>query len=85
MCSVSTPAPLAGSSIAGRCLYRLHDPLRARADRPELYLPLPCSWAQDAARCRAAAVPKGTGFATKPQLAAAMVARALDVGIPARW
>ncbi|NUS83073.1 MAG: hypothetical protein HOY75_10030 [Streptomyces sp.] len=51
----------------------------------ELYLPLPCSWAQDAARCRAAAVPKGTGFATKPQLAAAMVARALDVGIPARW
>ncbi|WP_370656682.1 hypothetical protein [Streptomyces sp. NBS 14/10] len=30
-------------------------------------------------------MPKGTGFATKPQLAAAMVARALDVGIPARW
>jgi len=49
----------------------------------ELYLPR--SWIGDEARCRAAAVPENTGFATKPQLAAAMVTRALDAGTPARW
>jgi hypothetical protein len=31
----------------------------------------------------AAGVPEGTAFATKPQLAARMLARALDAGVPA--
>lgn len=32
-----------------------------------------------------AGIPQGTGFSTKPALATAMIARALDAGTPARW
>jgi SRSO17 transposase len=46
---------------------------------------LPRSWTDDADRCDAAGVPAGTPFATKPQLAAAMIGRALDAGTPAAW
>jgi SRSO17 transposase len=46
---------------------------------------LPRSWTSDPARCRAAAVPEGTGFATKPALARQMITRALDAGTPAGW
>jgi SRSO17 transposase len=46
---------------------------------------LPKSWAGDPARCRAAGVPAGTAFATKPALARAMIGRALDAGAPAAW
>jgi len=49
----------------------------------ELYLPK--SWTADAARCAAAGIPAGTAFATKPQLARRMIARALDAGTPAAW
>jgi len=49
----------------------------------ELYLP--ASWTADPARCRAAGIPDGTGFATKPKLARVMIARALDAGTPAAW
>jgi len=49
----------------------------------ELYLPK--SWTQDAARCREAHVPAGVSFATKPELAARMLARTLDAGISAAW
>jgi SRSO17 transposase len=49
----------------------------------ELYLPR--SWIADLARCAAAGIPAGTGFATKPKLARRMVGRALDAGIPAAW
>jgi SRSO17 transposase len=49
----------------------------------ELYLPR--SWTGDPARCAAAGVPAGVGFATKPELARSMLGRALDGGIPARW
>jgi SRSO17 transposase len=49
----------------------------------ELYLPR--SWTQDRGRCAQAAVPADVGFATKPALAQAMLGRALDAGIPARW
>ena len=49
----------------------------------ELYLPR--SWTADPARCAAAGIPAGTMFATKPQLARRMIARALDAGIPAAW
>jgi SRSO17 transposase len=46
---------------------------------------LPRSWTTDAVRCAAAGIPPETGFATKPALATAMLARALDAGTPARW
>ena len=46
---------------------------------------LPQSWAGDPARCRAAGVPEAAVFATKPTLAKAMIARALDAGTPAAW
>jgi SRSO17 transposase len=49
----------------------------------ELYLP--GSWTGDKARCAAAGIPDGTAFATKPGLARAMIARALDAGTPAAW
>ena len=41
---------------------------------------LPRSWTGDPARCRAAGVPEAAVFATKPALAKAMIARALDAG-----
>jgi hypothetical protein len=49
----------------------------------ELYLPR--SWTIDPDRCAAAGVPDDVEFATRPALAAAMLARALDAGVPARW
>jgi SRSO17 transposase len=49
----------------------------------ELYLPK--SWTADPARCRAAGIPDGTAFATKPKLARRMIARTLDAGAPASW
>ena len=49
----------------------------------ELYLPK--SWTADRQRCRAAKVPADVGFRTKPQLARAMLERALDRRVPAGW
>ncbi|MET9888105.1 IS701 family transposase [Streptomyces sp. NPDC006430] len=46
---------------------------------------VPRSWAEDPDRCRSAGIPDDLSFATKPQLAARMVERALDAGTPARW
>jgi SRSO17 transposase len=54
----------------------------AMIDR-ELYLPE--SWSNDPARCAAAGVPADVAFATKPALATAMLTRALDADVPARW
>jgi SRSO17 transposase len=55
---------------------------RALVDR-ELYLPR--SWTQDRDRCREAGVPDGVQFASKTELARAMLGRALDAGMPASW
>jgi SRSO17 transposase len=49
----------------------------------ELYVPK--SWIADRDRCQAAGVPAQVEFATKPALARAMLARALDAGTPASW
>ena len=49
----------------------------------ELYLPR--SWTADPARCQAAGIPQGTGFATKPELAWRMIERAIAAGVPFGW
>lgn len=46
---------------------------------------LPKSWAGDAERREQAGVPKEVAFATKPELAKAMLERALEAGVPAAW
>ena len=63
---------LAYSSPAGRALLDA-----------ELYLPK--SWTSDRERCAEAGIPEDVRFATKPALAAAMLERALDAGVPAPW
>jgi SRSO17 transposase len=55
---------------------------QALLDR-ELYLPK--EWTDDPGRCRQAGVPAERRFATKPQLAKAMLQRALAAGVPAKW
>ena len=55
---------------------------RALIDR-ELYLPK--SWTDDRDRCREAGVPDDVQFASKADLALAMLGRALDAGVQAGW
>ena len=55
---------------------------RALIDR-ELYMP--ASWIEDRERCRRAGVPDHVEFATKPQKAQQMIARAIAAGVPFRW
>jgi SRSO17 transposase len=49
----------------------------------ELYLPQ--EWTDDRERCRQAGIPEDRCFATKPQLARQMLARAFAAGVPAKW
>jgi SRSO17 transposase len=49
----------------------------------ELYLP--AAWTQDRERCCQAGIPEDRGFATKPQLARQLLARAFAAGVPATW
>ncbi|AWN39672.1 IS701 family transposase [Methylobacterium durans] len=49
----------------------------------QLYLPK--AWAGDPARRRAAHVPEAITFATKPQLALAMIERAIKAEVPFAW
>jgi SRSO17 transposase len=49
----------------------------------ELYLPK--AWTDDRDRCQQAGIPNERGFATKPQLARQMLARAFTAGVPAKW
>jgi SRSO17 transposase len=55
---------------------------RALIDR-ELYLPE--KWTGDRDRCRAAGIGDDVAFATKPELAWAMISRARDAGVPFSW
>jgi len=49
----------------------------------ELYLP--AAWTADRERCAQAGIGDRVQFATKPELAMAMLTRAMDAGVPARW
>lgn len=49
----------------------------------ELYLPK--TWAEDGPRRAEARIGEDVEFATKPELAMAMIARAIDAGVPAGW
>lgn len=55
---------------------------RALLDR-ELYVPE--SWLADWDRCREAGIPDEVEFATKPELARAMIERAVAAGVPFSW
>jgi SRSO17 transposase len=55
---------------------------QALIDR-RLYLPE--SWAGNGARRAKARVPEDVAFATKPQIACDLIARALDAGMPCAW
>jgi SRSO17 transposase len=55
---------------------------QALLDR-DLYLPK--AWTDDPSRCRSAGIPADRRFATKPQLAKAMLQRAVVAGMPAQW
>ena len=46
---------------------------------------LPREWADDESRRKDAGVPEAVGFATKPELARAMLGAALDAGLPCAW
>lgn len=46
---------------------------------------LPRSWTENAERRSEAGVPEEIGFATKPELAMRMLARAFDAGVSATW
>jgi SRSO17 transposase len=46
---------------------------------------LPETWAEDAARRDEAGIPTAVGFASKPELARAMLTRAFAAGVPAAW
>ena len=46
---------------------------------------MPASWIADRARCREAKIPQTVGVRTKPQLAQAMLVRALAGGLRPRW
>ncbi len=46
---------------------------------------LPREWTDDRERCRAVGIPEEVPFQTKPQLALALVERAVDAGVPAAW
>ena len=49
----------------------------------ELYLPE--EWTEDRVRCREAGIPEAVAFATKGELAKAMLARAFAAGVKAQW
>ncbi|MGW1966233.1 IS701 family transposase [Streptomyces sp. NPDC001935] len=76
-----TASRIENAQVAAYLVYSAHAG-HAAIDR-ELYVPR--SWTEDRQRCASAGIPAAVGFATKPALAAQMIARALDSGVAARW
>jgi SRSO17 transposase len=76
-----TSGKIDNCQIGGFCAYATPAG-RALIDR-ELYLPR--AWTEDRERARAAGIGDDVPFATKPELARAMLGRALDAGVPAGW
>jgi SRSO17 transposase len=77
VCNASIPVPPGGSRTArvGVFLAYASGKGRTLVDR-ELYLPT--EWASDPVRRAEARVPEQVGFRTKPQLAQAMLERAVE-------
>ena len=82
-CSASTRAPPAGSRTARSASSSpTPAPRGGRSSTGSCTCP---RLDRRPARCRAARVPEEVAFPTKPQLARAMLERALDAGVPAGW
>jgi SRSO17 transposase len=78
---IGTAGRVENAQVAVYLLYAT-DAGHAMIDR-ELYVPR--GWIKDPERLATAGVPDQVGFATKPALATAMLARALDARVPAAW
>jgi SRSO17 transposase len=77
-----TAGRVENSQVAVFCAYVTPSGTRALIDR-ELYLPV--AWTQDRVRARAAGIDDEVAFATKPEMARRMIARALDARVPFGW
>jgi SRSO17 transposase len=77
-----TAGRVENSQVGVFLAYAAPDGSRALIDR-ELYLPE--KWTADRDRCRAAGIGEEVAFATKPELAQKMIARALEAGVPFSW
>lgn len=77
-----TAGRIENSQVGVFLAYAAPDGARALIDR-ELYLPE--KWTADRERCRAAGISGDVAFATKPELARKMIARAAAAGVPFSW
>ena len=77
-----TAGRIENSQVGVFLAYAAPDGSRALMDR-ELYIPQ--KWADDRDRCRAAGIGDDVAFATKPELAAKMIARAVEAQVPFSW
>ena len=77
-----TAGRVENSQVGVFLAYAAPDGSRALIDR-ELYLPK--AWTGDRDRCKAAGIADEVAFATKPELAWAMIERAVQAGVPFSW
>ncbi|MFI5689499.1 IS701 family transposase [Streptomyces sp. NPDC051636] len=81
--SYSFTSPRPHRELSDWRVHRLRHHTWTRPGDRELYLPK--SWTDDRDRCRAAHIPDERAFATKPDLAKAMVLRAIASPLPIAW
>jgi len=91
-CSSAWCQPWGGCSVARRTFSCTSPDISRLCTRPSASSRscggserLPRDWAADDERRELTGVPDELAFATKPQLAAAMLERAREAGMPARW
>jgi SRSO17 transposase len=77
-----TAGRIENSQVGVFLAYAAPDGSRALMDR-ELYIPQ--KWTDDRDRCRAAGIGDDVAFATKPELAEKMIARAVKAEVPFSW